>query len=161
MLKRVAKANVFGAEVVVNDLMLDMCVLVSGSGLSDNVYKKQCTDLMKKMINIENYFLALDDRGKVLNQYYTNLKHGVFGYHFIQQMLSREKTVKIPWQDLNQNVRVKLEEQGFTRNDEDYKFVVVASGTCCRKLVSHEPHFFNVKRILKKIPVYILWPFEA
>ena len=144
-----------------NDLTLDMCVLISGSGIGDMVFKESCVNLMKRMISGIDYYLALDNRGKILNQYLRNLKHGVFGYHFVQQMLSREKTVKIPWRALNRGIRVALEGRGFTRNNEDYKFVVVASGTDCKKLVTHEPHFYNVESILRRIPVIVLWPSQA
>lgn len=144
-----------------NDLTLDMCILISGSGFGHNAYETDCTDLMTRMINTKGYYLALDDRGKIMNQYFRNLRYGVLGHHFVQQMLSREKTVTIPWRHLNRGTRVKLETKGFTRDDEDYKFVIVASGTCCRKLVSHEPDFFNVQRILRRIPVFVLWPSEA
>ena len=161
MRRLAAEASMFGVREPMDDLTLDVCILISGSGIGDEVYGQDCKDLMKKMISIENYYLALDERGKIKLQYMQKLKWGTLGHHFVQRMADMEKTVIVPWQDLRRSIRVKLEEQGFTRDNEDYKFVVVASGTCCRKLVSHEPHFFNLERILKRIPVIVLWPSEV
>lgn len=161
MLRLAAETNVSGAKAVMNDLTLDMCILISGSGLGNKVYGKSCRYLMREMVSRENYYLALDDGRRILSQYLRNLKNGVFGYHFIEQMLSREKIVIIPWLSLKRSVAVALREKGFTQDNEDFKFVVVASGTECHKLVSHDPHFFNVQRILKRIPVIVLWPSEA
>jgi len=156
-----AEASISGVKAAMGDLTLDVCVLMSGSGIGNRTYEDQCRDLMKKMFSNSNYSLALDNREKIKSQYFQKLKGDTFGHYFVRQMASMEKIVIIPWQDLNRRIRVKLEEQRFTRDNEDYKFVVVASGTCCRKLISHEPHFFNVERVLKKIPVFVLWPSEA
>jgi hypothetical protein len=144
-----------------DDLTLDVCVLMSGSGIGNTQYQNMCHSLMKRMLDADNYKLALDKKGQIKNQYLNNNKQGTFGHHFVIQMALKEKMVIIPWSSLNNAIRVELEERGFTRNDEDYKYVICASGTCCNKLVSHEPHFFNVSHILKKIPVKVLWPHQT
>ncbi len=141
-----------------DDLTLDVCVLMSGSGIGNPQYRAICFDLMKKMLDLDNYKLALDKKGQIQHQYLEKNKQGTLGHHFVKQMALRDKTVPIPWSNLNDAIRVKLEEKGFTRNNEDYKYVICASGTCCNKLVSHEPHFFNASHILKKIPVKVFWP---
>ena len=143
------------------DLTLDVCILISGSGIGNKNYENQCIDLIKRVMSTEKYYLALDKKGKIKFQYIQKLKWGTLGHHFVQRMADMERIKIVPWQDLNRNIRVKLEQQGFTRGDEDYKYVVVASGTCCNKLISHEPHFFNVQHILRKIPVIPLLPHQA
>lgn len=137
---------------------MDVCILMSGSGIGNPQYQGTCLNLMKRMLAIDNYKLALDKKGQIRHQYLTKNRHGTFGHHFVIQMVLKEKTVMIPWHNLNDAIRVKLEERRFTRDSEDYKYVICASGTCCNKLISHEPHFFNVRRILRRIPVKVLWP---
>lgn len=144
-----------------NDLTLDVCILLSGSGIGNRNYQKDCFELMKRMLGLYEYKLALDEKGKIRHQYLEKNKEGTFGHHFIIKMALEEKTVIIPWRQLNQGIRVKLEKKGFTRDNEDYKFVICASGTHCNKLVTHEPHFFNVSNILNRIPVRVLWPHNA
>jgi hypothetical protein len=143
------------------DLTLDVCVLMSGSGIGNPQYRNTCFDLMNRMLNVDNYKLALDERGRIKHQYLAKNGQGTFGHHFVIKMALTEKTVTIPWRNLRDSIRVKLEKRGFTRNSEDYKYVICASGTCCNKLVSHEPHFFNVGHILRRIPVRVLWPNQA
>ena len=144
-----------------DDLTLDVCVLMSGGGIGNPQYRDMCFDLMNRMLDLDNYRLALDERKKIRTQYLAKNGQGTLGYAFVARMASRGKTVPIPWNNLRNSIRVKLEEKGFTRNDEDYKYVICASGTCCNKLVSHEPHFFNVGHILRKIPVGVLLPNQA
>ena len=141
-----------------NDLTLDVCILMAGSGIGNKQYRDACRDLMRKMISDANSYLALDERKKIEVQYLQKLKEGTLGHHFVKQMASHGKTVTVPWQNLNRGIAVKLKQKGFTANNEDYKFVVVASGTCCKKLVSHDPHFFNVQYILKQIHIAVLYP---
>jgi hypothetical protein len=144
-----------------DDLTLDVCVLMSGSGIGNPKYRDTCFDLMKRMLNMNNYRLALDGKGRIKQQYLTKNRQGTLGHHFVIKMALTEKTVPIPWRNLRDSVRVKLEERGFTRDSEDYKYVICASGTCCNKLVSHEPHFFNVRHILRKVPVKVMLPHQT
>lgn len=144
-----------------DDLTLDVCVLMTGSGIGDPQYENACRDLMKRMLAINNYKLALDKKGQIKHQYLINNREGTFGHHFVIRMALKGKIVVIPGCNLSNAIRTELEQKGFTRNDEDYKYVICASGTCCNKLVSHEPHFFNVSHILRKIPVNTLWPNQA
>jgi len=141
-----------------DDLTLDVCVLMSGSGIGNPQFRNICFDLMKRMLGADNYKLALDKKGRISHQYLAKNGQGTFGYYFVIQMMLKEKAVVIGWRDISKAIRVKLEEKSFTRDNEDYKYVVCASGTICNKLVSHEPHFFNVSRILNKIPVKVLLP---
>jgi hypothetical protein len=144
-----------------DDLTLDVCVLMSGSGIGNRQYEPMCFELMNKMLDMDNYKLALDKKGQIKHQYLTKNGEGTFGHHFVIKMALKEKAVVIPWRNLRDSIRVKLEERGFTRNSEDYKYVICASGTCCNKLVSHEPHFFNVGRILRRIPVRVVLPHQT
>jgi len=144
-----------------DDLTLDVCVLMSGSGTGNPQYRDACLDLMKRMLNLDNYKLALDERGKIRKQYLEKNRQGTFGHHFVIKMALTDRTVPIPWCNLCDSIRVKLEERGFTRGNEDYKYVICASGTCCNKLVSHDPHFFNSSHILRRIPVTVLLPDRA
>lgn len=152
-------------QTPIEDLTLDVCILITGSGISDATtnrrYGKECLDLMKRMITQSKYYLALDSRDRIKTQYETKLKPDKYGHYFVKQMATMGRTVKIPWQDLNQGIRVELEVRGFTRDREDYKFVVVSSCTCCKKLVSHEPHFFNIQNILNRIFIRVIEPTSA
>ncbi len=167
MLKQITSDNavITTNSIPPEDLTLDVCVLMSGSLISDDItnrrYGRDSFDLMKKMIAEKKYHLALDSRNKIDTQYRTKLNPSTFGHYFIRQMATIGKTVNIPWQDLNKGIRVRLENHGFTRDGEDYKYVVVSSSTCCKKLVSHEPHFINVQRILNKINIRVLLPANA
>ena len=147
------------------DLTLDVCILITGSRISDDntdrLYGEDCLSLMKRMVTQDKYHLALDSRNMIQAQYDTKLSPDRYGHYFVRQMATMGKTVTIPWQPLNTGIRVQLHVQGFTRDSEDYKFVVVSSCTCCKKLVSHERHFFNVQRILSRIGITVLLPANA
>ncbi len=144
-----------------DDLTLDVCVLMSGSSIGDPRHRDECFDLMNRMLHSDSYRLALDERGRIRQQYLAKNRHGTYGHHFVIRMALMNKTVPIPWRNPRDSVRVKLEEQGFTRDGDDYKYVVCAAGTCCRKLISHDPHFFNVSRILRGISVRVMLPHET
>lgn len=140
------------------DLTLDVCVLMSGSGIGNENYEEMSRGLMLRMLKYEDYKLAIDERGKIAYQYGTKCKGTTLGRYFFKMMEDRNKIIIIKWKELNKGIRVKLEEQGFTRDGEDYKYVVAASGAICKKLVSHEKHFFIVAKILRKIGINILMP---
>jgi hypothetical protein len=116
---------------------------------------------MNRMMSGDGYFLALDKRTKIQTQYNERLNSQTFGNYFVRQMASMGKTTLIEWVQVNKGVRVKLQQCGFTRDCEDYKFIVVASSSCCKKLITHEPHFFGVGRILNSIGVAVLLPNQA
>jgi hypothetical protein len=147
---------------VMEDLTLDICVLISGSGISDpntnKTYGKMSRELMDRMISDNRYFLALDSKKKIETQYLSKLNPQTFGHVFVRQMATMGKIATIEWNEINRGVRVQLEQRGFTRDNEDYKFVIVASGACCKKLITHEPHFFGVRHILSSIGVAVLVP---
>lgn len=146
------------------DLTLDVCVLITGSGNSDpgtcKAYGDGCLQLMKKMKDSDQYYLAWDDRNKIKQQYGDKLGPS-YGRYFVKEMADKDKIITIPWQDLNRGIKVKLAENSFTQDSDDYKYVVVAARTCCRQLISHERHFFNVQRILRKIKVLVLLPHQV
>ena len=146
------------------DLTLDVCVLITGSGNSDpdtcKTYGYDCFQLMKKMVDSDQYYLALDDRNKIKQQYDDKLGPS-YGKYFVKAMAGKDKTITIPWKDLNRGIKVKLAENGFTQDSDDYKYVVVAAGTCCGQLISHERHFFNVKGILRKLNILTLLPHQV
>jgi hypothetical protein len=149
----------------IEDLTLDICVLMSGSGTSDEntckAYRSMSFDLMKRMISNDKYRLALDNRNKIETQYLEKLNSQTYGHHFVRQMASMGKTFIVSYTDINRGTRVKLEERGFTRNNEDYKFVVVATATHSKKLITHERHFFAVQGILSDIGIAVMLPNQA
>jgi hypothetical protein len=143
------------------DLVIDVCILMSGSGIGNDKFQSECYTLMKKMISDPDYYLAVDNRKKISQQYDNKCKAGTFGRYFFTLMESKDKVIPIPWIDINKNVKVSLHTKGFTQDNEDYKYVVVANSTCCKKLVSHEPHFFRAQNILKRLPINVLYPQSA
>ncbi len=165
MHKQKTRNNSTGSSTPIQDLTLDVCVLMSGSGISDDntckAYRSMSVDLMERMVSDDNYRLVLDDRNKIETQYLEKLHSQTYGHYFVRQMASMEKTLVVSYRDINQGTRVKLEERGFTRNNEDYKYVVVAAGTCCKKMITHENHFFAVQGILKNIGIVVMLPSKA
>ncbi|MCX6659327.1 MAG: hypothetical protein NTX81_02955 [Candidatus Bathyarchaeota archaeon] len=113
------------------------------------------------MISNDKYRLALDNRNKIETQYREKLNPQTYGHHFVRQMASMGKTFIVPYTDINRGTRVKLEGRGFTRNNEDYKFVVVATATHSKKLITHEHHFFAVEGILSDIGIAVVLPNRA
>ena len=147
---------------MIEDLTLDVCILITGSGISDHktdrLYGQDCQCLMKRMIEQDKYRLALDDRKMINQQYSDKLRSDRYGHFFVRQMANMGKTVEIPWKRLGRGLRVKLEKKRFTRRGEDYRYVRLSSCTCCKKLVSHERHFFNVQDILGSVGITVMLP---
>ena len=53
------------------DLTLDICILISGSGIGDECYHKDCETLMEKMLYEDGYYIAIDNKGKIEIDYYS------------------------------------------------------------------------------------------
>lgn len=165
MPKQTSNSSTAVSPLQIEDLTLDVCVLMSGSGISDDDtcsrYKGMCLELMKRMMAAKGFYLVLDARKKIEIQYESKLRFDTFGHFFVKQMVSQNKVARVPWTDINKGVKVKLECRGFTRDNEDYKFVVASSSSSSKKLITHEAHFFAVRHILKSVPVRVLLPSEA
>ncbi len=139
-------------DIQMIDLTLDVCILISGSGLGgdNNKYKNSCHDILVGLIGNPELYLAIDKRGKIEYQYRDKLKQGTLGHHFLAQMASMNKIVFIPWQNLDNGTRTQLKEAHF--DPEDYKYVQNASGTKCKILSSHDNSDYSPKvcSIIKK-----------
>ena len=107
---------------------------------------------MKRMLKRDEYTLAIDSRGKIENQYSKRLKHGTFGHSWVKEMSSQGRVKIVPWQHIDQGTRTKLIEAHFDSSaGEDFKYVVTASATESKVLVSHDPDYSpKVRSILRK-----------
>ena len=143
------------------DLTVDVCVLMSAAAPGDSDLCCDCEHLLQRMMGSPNYALAVDNGDRIATQYLEKCKNGTTGHHFYITMVNRDKLIEIPWRPLNQGVKVRLNNRGFTQNSDDYKYVVVAQGTGCKAIATHDPHFAGVQSILRRIPVYALLPSQA
>jgi len=132
------------------DLTIDICVLMSGSGIGNKNYRQTSLILMKIMKKRKNFSFAVDDRKKIFNQYWQKLK-GTYGESWIRNMIEKEKVKIIPWRHIDRSIKIELRGVRFPIGTEDFNYVVTASGTNCKFLVSHDPHYSNEAcRILRR-----------
>ena len=132
------------------DLTIDICVLMSGSGTGNKKYRQTSLALLEKMKGRKYFSLALDNRRKILNQYWEKLK-GTYGEIWIRDMIVKGKINIVPWRNINRSIIVALQEVHFPVGTEDFNYVVTASGTNCKCLVSHDRHYSNrACRVLRR-----------
>ena len=143
---------------MLNSMFDDKKIFITGAGTIG-------CEIIRQLLehNVHSIRVFDSDELKLHNikQQYDDKLGPSYGQYFVKEMADRDKTITIPWRDLNRGIKVRLAEKGFTQDSDDYKYVVVAASTCCGKLVSHERHFFNVQRILNKINVLALLPHQA
>ena len=77
------------------DLTIDVGILMTGSGIGNPENSESCHLLMRQTLDISAWYLALDERGRIRHQYETKMKEGTFGYHWLLEMASRNKIIKI------------------------------------------------------------------
>jgi hypothetical protein len=133
-------------------LTVDIGVLMSGSKLGDLVNSSTSFALMKNMLKAKTQSVALDSRGKIKHQYNIKLKNGTFGRSWLQLMASQGKVFIVPWKILDRGTKTQLKEAHFDNQvGEDLKYIITASGTPCKHLISHDPDYSpRVRKILKK-----------
>jgi len=142
------------------DLIIDMCILLSGSGKGDPLYEIDCRKLMKEFLKKSELFLALDEKGKIKYQYDKNLKPGTYGEFWLKQMASQDKIRHIPWQRFAKGTKTALQEAHF--DTEDYKYVETAAFTECKTISTHDSDYSaRIRKILKKIKIKVKFPDEC
>ena len=104
------------------------------------------------MTSKNGILLCLDSRGKIHEQYLRHMKHGTFGHQWYILMISKNRCTHIEWTNLDRGVRTALQEAHFDSSaGEDYKYVITASGSATKLIVSHDPDYSTkVRKILKK-----------
>ncbi len=132
------------------DLTVDVGILMTGSGLSDDDRSADsCQSLMKQMRDRDEAYLVLD-RGKLISsQYDRKMGHGTFGHEWVRQMAKADKISIVKLSEFNRGVRTALKEAHF--DQEDFKYVRTAAESHSKRLVSHDPDYSpKVRTILKR-----------
>jgi len=144
------------------DLTIDICVLMSGSGIGNKNYYQTSSILMKIMKKNKKFYLAIDSRGKILNQYLRILKQGTFGHQWLIEMLGKNRIKKIPWIHIHHGLIAELAKARFVRG-EDLNYVVTSAGSKCKFLVSHDPDYSNQVCIIlsRRLGVTVKTAFEC
>jgi hypothetical protein len=134
---------------------------MSGSGLGDPNYKNACNKFMQKSLGNNKLNLALDERGRIKNQYGTKLKQGTFGFHWVQKMIDKGNYEIIPWSNIDRGTKTQLKESHF--DPEDYKYVETACATECKTIATHVKCYSKkVRKILRKrLKVEVKFPDEC
>jgi len=140
------------------DLTVDICVLIAASGPHTH-YGTQKTDslqLLTAMEREDGWSLAYDPR--IASQYTASLGHGQFGHHWLAHMLAAKKAFRVPPLARHRKRQVHATLRCAKLNDEDGKYVEVASQTRCNRLVTHDKHSFTSSacQVLRAIPVYVV-----
>lgn len=132
------------------DLTVDVGILMTGSGLSDDGrYADCCLSLMKEMRDRDEAYLVLDSDQQISSQYDRKMGHGAFGQEWVRQMAKADKITFVKWKEFNRGARVALMEVSFSK--EDFRYVRTAAVSCSKRLVSHDPHYTRkVRKILKR-----------
>lgn len=133
------------------DLVLDVCVLISASGKPDVSYGEESLWLLEQMEIRAGFELVLDKGGKIEAEYLRKLAGDAFGLMWFRTMLGTGKFRFISYPKWPRHKHVLLEEVRFHR--ADVMWVRAASVTCCKKLVTHDGGIHKnvkAKRVLKK-----------
>ncbi|MCH8152761.1 MAG: hypothetical protein IH830_10375 [Planctomycetes bacterium] len=132
------------------DLTVDVGILMTGSGLSDDDrYADSCQSLMKQMRGRDEAYLVLDSGKLISSQYDRKMRHGTFGHEWVRQMAKADKISIVKLGQFNRGVRTALIGVSFSR--EDLRYVRAAAESCSKRLVSHDPHYSpKVRTILRR-----------
>ena len=136
------------------DLVVDVGVLMSASGLGAPEYHDPSFELATKIEACTNLFLAMDGRRRIEYQYQEKMRPGTFGRELLIRLATNNKLVIVPVKPVPKATRVALMEAHF--DPEDFKYVQTAFHTSCKVLVSHDTDYSAaVCSTLRKIDVRI------
>ena len=143
------------------ELTIDICILRSGSGIGNTKYYESSNSFMRRFLEIDTLYLALDERGRIRHQYDTQLKEGIFGHHWLSRMADRDRIAMIPWQRIDRGTRTALQEAHF--DPEDFKYVETSAATDTKTISTHDPDYTRrVCRILRRrLEVEVVGPQEC
>ncbi len=138
------------------DLTVDVGILMTGSGLSDDDrYADSCQSLMKQMRDRDEAYLVLDKGNLIRSQYDRKMRHGDFGHEWVRQMAKVGKINMVKLGEFNRGVRTALKEVSFSK--EDLRYVRIAAESRSKRLVSHDPHYSPpVRKILRRKAVDVV-----
>ena len=132
------------------DLTVDVGILMTGSGLSDdNREAESCQSLMKQMRDRDEAYLVLDAGKLIRSQYERKMGNGTFGHAWVGQMAKAGKISLVKLGQFNRGARTALKEAHF--DEEDFKYVRTAAASASKRLVSHDPDYSEkVLKVLKR-----------
>jgi hypothetical protein len=132
------------------DLTIDVQILMSASELGDMVNADVSRALLEYMLLAPSARLVMDTGG-LIEQQYSDKTGTAFGASWVRLMGSRSKIVYVERASVDRGARTELNEAGFRISHEDFKhFVRTAAAASSKILVTHDPHFAGVRRILRR-----------
>lgn len=143
------------------DLTVDVGILMTGSGLSDDDREAEsCQSLMKEMRDRDEAYLVLDEGKLISSQYERKMGPGTFGHAWVVQMAKADKISFVKLGEFNRRARAALKEIHFSK--EDFRYVRLSAASPSKRLVSHDPHYSKkVRKVLKRIDVVVQGAAEA
>ena len=147
---------------LVKDVTVDVQILIIAVGKSssdmNSRFGKKAIEFMDMIKGNNVYFLAMDSKGLIKDQYKRDLE-GTFGMKWLEQMAKNDKVKIVTWKNINHADSVALQEEGFHfGNLEDRKYVVTAWKSICGVLISLDSNDYtnSVREVLrKKLKVYV------
>lgn len=116
-------------------LVVDVQVVMIGSGLSDPPDDGSCHELLKMLRDGPDSRLVWDSGGLIQNQYEAKLKPQTFGKDWLTDMLIRNKVTSVARKPLTKRQKVKVRETGLVGEDLNY-YVRTAMSSPDERLVS-------------------------
>lgn len=131
-----------------SELTVDTSVIMLGTGMSESGDYSSCKTVLDAIAGLA-IVVALDDKGKIRQEYERKMGEQSTGRLWLKGMAERDKLQVFPWKKLPKGTRVKLQEAHF--DPHDYPFVETAALTETKRLVEEDDDYSPaVKKILKK-----------
>lgn len=143
------------------DLTVDTGVLMSASGKSGGLYKRESLTLTKEMLATPDVHIVLDDKGTIEQEYRNKIKEQDYGRQWLKQMALKDRVRTVTCLRIPKGVRVELDEAHF--DPSDLKFVNACSQSDSLSLVAHDDDYApRVRLTLKrKLLISVLSAVEA
>jgi hypothetical protein len=130
--------------------VVDVQVLMIGSGLSAPADDGACRSLMAHIKERDDLRLTLDSESLIKTQYEAKLRPQTFGRDWLQEMLSRGRVSFVARAKLSKGVSQAIRATGLVGEDLNY-YVRTAAASSDRLLVSEDSDYDeSTCKVLKK-----------
>src|ERR1022692_707846 len=131
-------------------VVVDVQILMIGSGLSDPCDDGSCLAVMTAMHDSEHMQLVIDDESLIRTQYERKLREDCFGRVWFDEMLNRNKVLFVKRVALVKKVSQAIRGTGLVGEDLKY-YVRTAAASAEKALISQDGHYEEKTcKVLKK-----------
>lgn len=143
------------------DFVIDVGVLMSGSGLGASPSQGSSIRFMTSFAETLETELVVDDEGLILHQYETKLR-GSFGEFWFRALVAQGRVSRVRRARLDRGTSTRLRELHLDSEDHKY-YVRTAAASASKRLVSHDPDYSRSIRqcLSQRLAILILSAAQA